>query len=184
MVLLTTPQQQDRIELIDFRLMGTDGEYHSLEDIRGKRGTLIMFLCNHCPYVRASIRRIVEDCKILEQKGIGCAAIMPNDTDSYPADNFSNMKTFSRANNFNFPYMIDKTQNVTRLYGAVSTPEFFGYNAEGLLVYRGRLDSAGPHDPSPDTKRELLQAMTDVATTGETSLEQFPSMGCSIKWKD
>lgn len=167
---------------VDFRLPGTDGRTHSLADIAGPKGTLIMFICNHCPYVKASIDRIVEDCKQLQQEGIGVAAIMPNDTAAYPEDNFRNMQLFAAKHNFPFPYLIDETQTVARAYDAVCTPDFFGFNAALELQYRGRLD-AGRAGPVPGARRELLEAMLQVVRTGKGPAEQIPSMGCSIKWR-
>ena len=169
--------------LIDFRLDATDGRTYSLEEIRGPKGTLVMFICNHCPYVKAVIGRLVEDCKALQAGGIGCAAIMPNDTEGYPADSFDNMKIFAREHGLPFPYLIDRTQETARAYGAVCTPDLFGFNAGGALQYRARVDSAGARPPSGSERRELREAMIAVARTGKGPAEQFPSVGCSIKWR-
>lgn len=168
---------------VEFRLPGTDGKTHSLADVAGPKGTLIMFICNHCPYVKASIDRIVEDCKVLQREGIGVAAIMPNDTVAYPEDSFRNMQLFAAKHNFSFPYLIDETQTVARAYDAVCTPDFFGFNAALELQYRGRLD-AGRIEPVPGARRELLEAMRLIARTGQGPAEQIPSMGCSIKWRN
>lgn len=168
---------------VEFRLPGTDGKTHSLADVAGPKGTLIMFICNHCPYVKASIDRIVEDCKVLQREGIGVAAIMSNDTVAYPEDSFRNMQLFAAKHNFSFPYLIDETQTVARAYDAVCTPDFFGFNAALELQYRGRLD-AGRIEPVPGARRELLEAMRLIARTGQGPAEQIPSMGCSIKWRN
>jgi peroxiredoxin len=167
----------------DFRLAGIDGKTWTLADVRGPNGTLVMFICNHCPYVKAAIDRVVRDAKALQALGIGSVAICSNDAVQYPEDSFENMKAFASAHGFPFPYLHDETQAVARAYGAVCTPDFFGFNADLALQYRGRLD-AGRKDPPPaDAKRELYDAMTQVAETGQGPAEQFPSVGCSIKWK-
>lgn len=184
MALLHTPEKDKQFQLIDFKLKGTDGNAWRLDDIRGDKGTLILFVCNHCPYVKAVIARLVEDVKILQQNGIGVAAIMPNDTARYPADSFENMKVFARENGFTFPYLIDEMQAIARAYGAVCTPDIFGFNAAGELQYRGRVDSAGPGEAGPDTRRELREAMLEIAQTGKGPPQQSPSMGCSIKWRN
>ncbi len=169
--------------VIDFSLKGTDGRTHTLADVRGKNGTLVMFICNHCPYVKGVIDRLVEDVRALSDAGIGAVAIMPNDTASYPADSFDNMKAFAKAHAFPFRYVIDETQKIARAYGAVCTPDLFGFNAEGELQYRGRVDSAGSRAPTGSEKRELREAMLQIAKTGKGPAEQIPSVGCSIKWR-
>ncbi len=166
-----------------FALRGTDGRTYGLEDVRGPNGLLVMFICNHCPYVKAVIDRVVRDVAILKDHGVGAIAIMPNDTARYPEDGFERMKEFAAAHRFGFPYAIDETQAVARAYGAVCTPDFFGFNADLGLQYRGRLD-ASKVQPVPDAEPELLNAMIQVARTGEGPRDQIPSMGCSIKWKD
>lgn len=166
----------------DFALKGVDGKIYSLADIRGPKGTLIVFICNHCPYVKASIDRIVAEANALRQTGIGTIAIMPNDTDAYREDLFDNMKTFSTKHSFTFPYVIDDTQDTARVYGAQCTPDFFGFNAHDELQYRGRLD-ASRMTKVANARRDLFEAMTQVAETGQGPREQFASMGCSIKWK-
>ncbi|WP_142850915.1 thioredoxin family protein [Telmatospirillum sp. J64-1] len=168
----------------DFRLKGIDGRTWSLEEVRGPRGTLVMFICNHCPYVRAVIDRLVRDVTELRDLGVHAVAIMPNDTESYPEDSFDRMKDFAAAHGFGFPYLIDETQEVARAYGAVCTPDFFGYDAGLGLQYRGRLDSSRKEAGPPDARRELFEAMKRVAETGYGPEEQVPSMGCSIKWRD
>jgi peroxiredoxin len=178
------PARQEALRLISFSLKGTDEQRHSLEDIKGENGTLLMFICNHCPYVKAVIGRLVEDARVLAASGIGAAAIMPNDTESYPADSFENMKRFAGEHGFPFPYLIDETQEVARAYGAVCTPDLFGFNRDGVLQYRGRVDSAGSRPATGDERRELREAMLMVARTGKGPAEQVPSIGCSIKWRN
>ena len=176
------PPRED-MQLIPFELKGTDGRDHSLQEISGEAGTLLMFICNHCPYVKAVIGRLVEDCRALEAAGIGCAAIMPNDTDAYPADSFENMKLFAAEHGLGFPYLLDATQAVAKAYRAVCTPDLFGFDRNGALQYRGRVDSAGARPPSGGEKRELREAMLLIARTGKGPAEQIPSLGCSIKWR-
>jgi peroxiredoxin len=166
----------------DFALKGIDGKNYSLADVRGPKGTLVVFICNHCPYVKASIDRIVAEAKALREIGIGTIAIMPNDTETYRQDSFDNMKAFAAKHSFTFPYVIDETQAVARAYGAQCTPDFFGFNAQDELQYRGRLD-ASRLQPTLDARRDLFEAMTKVAETGRGPEEQVASMGCSIKWK-
>ena len=170
-------------EARDFALKGVDGKIHSLAGVRGPKGTLVVFICNHCPYVKASIGRIVSEATALRDLGIGTIAIMPNDSATYREDSFDNMKAFAAKHGFCFPYVIDDTQAVARAYGAVCTPDFFGFNAQDELQYRGRLDAART-TPVPDARRDLYEAMKQVAETGRGPAEQIPSMGCSIKWKD
>jgi peroxiredoxin len=167
----------------DFRLPATDGKTYALADIRGPNGTLIVFICNHCPYVKGVIDRIVRDAAALQELGIGVAAICANDADSYPEDSFENMGEFARANGFAFPYLHDESQAVARAYDAVCTPDFFGFDAGLGLQYRGRLDASRREAGAADLKRELYQAMKGVAETGRGPEHQTPSMGCSIKWK-
>ena len=167
---------------VDFQLEGIDGKTYSLEDVRGPKGTLVMFICNHCPYVKSVISRIVSDVSALQEKGIGAIAIMANDTESYPEDSFENMKAFAKAHGFSFPYVIDRSQEVARAYDAVCTPDFFGFNADLELQYRGRLDESKT-TPVPNARRELFEAMVRIAETGEGPRDQIASMGCSIKWR-
>ena len=171
------------IRLIDFSLKGTDDRTYSLADLTGENGTLVMFICNHCPYVKAVIGRLNEDCRALTDAGIGCVAIMSNDTSAYPADSFENMQAFAKQHGLVFPYLIDETQEVARAYGAVCTPDLFGFDRDGGLQYRGRVDSAGSRAPTGSEKRELREAMLQVAKTGQGPAEQIPSVGCSIKWR-
>jgi peroxiredoxin len=166
----------------DFSLPGIDGKTWTLADVRGPKGTLVVFICNHCPYVKASIGRIVKEADALKAIGIGTIAIMPNDTASYPQDSFDNMKVFARDHRLPFPYVIDRTQEVARAYDAQCTPDFFGFNANDELQYRGRLDAARMSVVA-GARRELFEAMKMVADTGSGPVEQAASMGCSIKWK-
>jgi peroxiredoxin len=166
-----------------FELPGTDGKTHSLQSVTGPNGTLVMFICNHCPYVVAITDRLREDMKVLQNAGIGVIAIMSNDTETYPADSFDNMKTFASDNGFTFPYVIDETQESGKTYGAICTPDFFGFNNELKLQYRGRLDASGRNPSPPDAKRELVEAMLGVARTGKGPDNQIASIGCSIKWR-
>lgn len=184
MALTYTPAPEPGAAAREFSLKGIDGKTYTLKDVSGKKGTLIMFICNHCPYVKAIAGRLTEDMKTLQSKGIGVAAIMSNDTVSHPEDSFDNMKKFSQQHGFTFPYLIDESQAVAKSYGAVCTPDFFGYNAAGQLQYRGRLDEVNPSKAAgPATKKELLEAMLLVAETGTGPDRQTPSMGCNIKWK-
>jgi peroxiredoxin len=166
----------------DFALVGTDGKTYSLAQVRGPKGALVVFICNHCPYVKASISRIVAEANALREIGIGTIAIMPNDTETYPEDSLDNMKAFAARHSFTFPYVIDTTQEVARAYDAQCTPDFFGLNAQDELQYRGRLD-ASRMTPIANTRRDLFEAMKQVAATGHGPKEQLPSMGCSIKWR-
>src|SRR5215813_3287830 len=166
----------------DFELKGVDGKVYTLDDVRGAKGTLVVFICNHCPYVRAVIHRLVEEANALKAIGIGTIAIMPNDTQSYPEDSFENMKRFAQENGFTFPYVIDETQEVARAYDAQCTPDFFGFNGQDELQYRGRLD-ASRMTPVRNARRDLFEAMKQVAETGHGPANQMPSMGCSIKWR-
>ncbi len=168
----------------DFTLPGTDGKVYTLDDIRGPNGTLIMFICNHCPYVLAVLDRIIRDARDLQALGIGVAAISSNDAVSYPQDSFDNMKKMAEARGFPFPYLYDESQNVARAYDAVCTPDFFGFNAADELQYRGRLDESRKEAAASDVRRDLFEAMKQVAETGRGPKDQIPSMGCSIKWKD
>ncbi len=167
----------------DFSLSATDGQKYGYKDIAGRNGTLVMFICNHCPYVQSVIDRIVRDAKDLQAAGIGIVAISANDVTEYPQDGPEQMKAEAQRHGFTFPYLYDETQAVARAYGAECTPDFFGYNAEGKLQYRGRLDASGRTPGPADAKRELHDAMIRIAETGKGPEDQIPSMGCSIKWK-
>ena len=167
----------------DFRLPATDGRTYALEDIRGPKGTLIIFICNHCPYVIAVVERMVRDARALQALGIGVAAICANDAAAYPADSFDRMREFAARHGFPFPYLHDESQQVARAYDAVCTPDFFGFDAGLGLQYRGRLDASRKEAGPEELKRELFEAMKAVAETGRGPADQIPSMGCSIKWK-
>lgn len=166
----------------DFSLPGVDGETWSRDRCKGENGLLVMFICNHCPYVKAVRERILRDVRELAGYGIGCVAIMSNDPTDHPEDSFDNMKRMAEEYGFPFPYLIDETQEVARAYDAVCTPDFFGFNADLELQYRGRLD-ASRTEAVPDAPRELLEAMRQVASTGKGPEQQTASMGCSIKWR-
>jgi peroxiredoxin len=166
-----------------FTLPATDGRTYSLSDLKGPNGTLIVFMCNHCPYVKAVIDRLIRDANDLKALGVNTIAISSNDATAYPADSFENMRRWALEKRFPFPYLHDETQEVARAYGAVCTPDFFGYDAGLGLQYRGRLDES-KRDQAPNARRELFEAMRQVAETGQGPKEQVPSMGCSIKWRD
>jgi peroxiredoxin len=167
-----------------FRLPATDGKTYTLDDLAGGKGTVVVFICNHCPYVKAIIDRMVVDARVLISEGIGFVAICSNDAAGYPEDSFENMKLFAKSHGFPFPYLHDETQAVARAYGAVCTPDFFGYNADRKLGYRGRLDEGRKTPPRPEAPRELVEAMRAIARNGVAPADQHPSLGCSIKWKD
>ena len=167
----------------NFKLKSTDGKFLTLEDLKGKNGTLIMFICNHCPYVKAIISDVVKDCNKLSKLGVNSLAICSNDVENYPEDSFENMSIFSKKNNFNFSYLHDETQEVAKKYGAVCTPDFFGYNGNMELQYRGRIRGLKDLQPIRDGDSDLLLAMTQISKTGNGPKEQIPSMGCNIKWK-
>ena len=184
MVSLETPICDFGWNAVDFDLPGTDGKRYRLRDVQGKRGTLVMFICNHCPYVKAVRERIIRDCRELESHGIRSIAIMSNDPAEYPEDSFENMRRVALEHRFPFPYVWDETQEVARAYGAVCTPDFFGFNANLELQYRGRLDASRKETAPPDARRDLFEAMLQVARTGQGPLEQIPSIGCSMKWRN
>lgn len=167
----------------DFALPGIDGRMWSLEQVRGVNGTLVMFICNHCPYVQAVADRLVRDAADLMALGIGVAAIMSNDVLAYPEDSFDNMKVFAARHGFRFPYLYDQSQQVARAYDAVCTPDFFGFDRDLGLQYRGRLDASRKEAAPADVRRDLYLAMRAVAETGQGPAEQIASMGCSIKWR-
>lgn len=184
MVRLETPVCEFGKAAIDFSLPGVDGKTWSLQDCKGENGLLVMFICNHCPYVKAVIDRIVRDTNELLEYGVKSVAIMSNDPAVNEEDSFENMKRLSDQKGFNFPYLLDESQSVAKAYGAVCTPDFFGYNGDLALQYRGRLDESRK-DTAPDSvRRDLFEAMKQVAQTGKGPEQQIPSMGCSIKWKE
>ena len=168
----------------DFALPATSGETLSLADISGANGTLVMFICNHCPYVLSVLDRIIRDARDLKALGIGVAAISANDVVAYPQDSFENMAKLASKQDFPFPYLYDESQAVARSYGAACTPDFFGFNSKHALQYRGRLDASTSTAGPADLRRDLFEAMKQVAETGHGPKDQIASMGCSIKWKD
>lgn len=182
MAAMTTPICDFGWKAKGFDLLGVNGSNYSLADVSGVNGTLVMFLCNHCPFVKAVIGRIVRDVSELAGHGIGAVAIMPNDVASHPSDSFDNMKLFAAAHDFSFPYVIDESQAVARAYEAVCTPDFFGFDASGGLQYRGRLDESRL-EPVAGARRDLFEAMKHVAGSGAGPEQQLPSLGCSIKWR-
>lgn len=167
----------------DFDLPATDGRRYTLSDVAGPKGTLIMFICNHCPYVLAVLDRMLRDARDLQALGVGVAAICSNDPVAYPTDDFDHMRQMAEKHGFPFPYLHDADQSVARAYDAVCTPDFFGFNGDLRLQYRGRLDASRKEAGSGDLRRDLYEAMCQVAETGAGPAEQVPSMGCSIKWK-
>ncbi len=167
----------------DFRLPATDGKTYALTDVAGERGAVVVFICNHCPYVKAVIGRLVADARLLIGEGVGFAAICSNDAKSYPEDSFPKMRDFARTHDFPFPYLHDESQEVARDYGAVCTPDIFGYDRALRLKYRGRLDEGRTAPPAPNAPRELLEAMRVIAAGDPAPAEQRPSIGCSIKWR-
>ena len=183
MALTKTPVCDFGQPAIDFKLPGTDGKSWSLQDCRGEKGTLVMFICNHCPYVKAIQERLVIDTRELLALGVKSVAIMPNDVAAYPEDSLENMARAAEQYHYPFPYLYDETQATARAYGAVCTPDFFGYNADLELQYRGRLDQTTPsHRAAAGAPRELFEAMRRIAETGKGPEQQTVSMGCSIKW--
>ena len=182
MSLTKTPICNFGEEAKDFKLVSTENKKASLDDIKGKNGILIMFICNHCPYVKAVINDIVEDAKYFESLEIKSTAIMSNDVKNYPEDSFDNMIAFSKSNNFSFPYLFDESQDVAKNYGAVCTPDFFGYNKNLELQYRGRIRELKNLKPVREENSDLKIAMKLIAETGNGPKNQIPSMGCNIKW--
>ena len=182
MTTLTTPPGTPGNAAPDFGLPGTDGRRHTLASVRGANGTVVMFICNHCPYVKAVVAKIVRDMTELRERGVGSIAIMSNDVAAYPDDSFDQMKVFAAQHGFTFPYVIDETQEVARAFDAVCTPDFFGFDGDLALAYRGRLDASG-RSSNPLASRELFDAMVAVARNSAAPAIQHPSVGCSIKWK-
>lgn len=167
----------------DFDLPATDNKNYSLTDVKGANGTLIIFMCNHCPYVRSILDRINRDARDLQDLGIGIAAISANDAQNYPADGFEEMQKLAQKENFPFPYLYDESQEIARSYGAACTPDFFGFDSNTGLQYRGRLDASRQQAGPTDLRRDLFEAMKQVAQTSQGPTSQIPSIGCSIKWK-
>ncbi len=183
MALEKTPICNFGEKIYDFNLKSVDDNIYNLKNIVGEKGTLVMFICNHCPYVKAIIKELSSTAHELKNHGVNSVAIMSNDTINYPDDSFDKMKKFAKENNFNFPYLIDETQQIAKKYGAVCTPDFFGYNSNHELQYRGRLREMKDLTPVKNSKNELMEAMLQISKTKQGPKEQFPSMGCNIKWK-
>lgn len=184
MAALETPAGENGFAAPDFALAGVDGKTWRLQDCRGPNGTVVMFICNHCPYVKAVLGRIVDDARALADLGVGSVAIMPNDTERYPDDGFEAMVALAQKAALPFPYLLDESQAVARAYGAVCTPDFFGFDADLRLRYRGRIDGGGQQPVAAGSAKELLEAMRQIARTGNGPTVQHPSIGCSIKWRD
>ena len=184
MVAKTTPICDFGWPAPDFELPGVDGKRHGPASAAGPNGLLVMFICNHCPYVKAVIDRLIRDTRELAPLGVGSIAIMSNDPSEYPEDGWDNMIAVARNHDFPFPYVLDETQAVAKAYGAVCTPDFFGFNNRLELQYRGRLDASGRATAAPDARRELFEAMKQIAETGQGPREQVASIGCSIKWRE
>jgi peroxiredoxin len=183
MALTKTPVCDFGKKADDFKLKSINNELISLNDVKGEKATLIMFICNHCPYVKAIIKDLIIDCKVLKKEGVNSVAIMSNDTKNYPADSFENMIKFAKDNYFeDINYLIDETQEIAKQYEAVCTPDFFGYNRNLELQYRGRMKELKDLKPVKDDDSDLKVAMTMIAKTQQGPVEQIPSMGCNIKW--
>lgn len=182
MVSLETPVCEFGLPAPDFSLPGVDGKTWTRDQCKGPKGLLVMFICNHCPYVQAVRERIVRDARELADLGIGCVAIMSNDPTDYPEDSFENMKKVAADYDFPFPYLLDETQEVAKTFGAICTPDFFGYNGHLELQYRGRLDESRKETAPEGVRRDLFEGMKQVAETGKGPEQQIPSIGCSIKW--
>jgi peroxiredoxin len=183
MALLETPVCDFGTKAPDFDLLGVDEKRWTLAQCMGEKGLLVMFICQHCPYVKAVHERIIRDTLELKTFGINSVAIMSNDPSDYPEDSYENMQRVAEQYDYPFPYLLDDTQAVAKAYGAVCTPDFFGYNANFELQYRGRLDASRKETAPTDTIRDLFEAMKQIAATGSGPTEQIPSMGCSIKWR-
>lgn len=183
MVALETPAANIGWPAAEFKLKGTDGKVYSLNNARGKNGLVVMFICNHCPFVKAILDKIIRDASELKNYGINFIGISSNDVSQYPDDSYENMIKLAAEKKFPFPYVIDETQEVAKAYGAVCTPDFFGFDKDLKLQYRGRLDSSG-RNTIEGAPRDLFEAMKEVAETGKTDVKQYNSIGCNIKWKD
>ncbi len=181
-VLKYTPKSEITIAP-DFNLLGVDGKHWNHKQVMGKHGLVVMFICNHCPYVKSIQRQLVKDVKLLQNFGVNAVAIMSNDTTDYKEDSYENMQAVAAQYQFTFPYLLDQTQAVAKAYGAVCTPDFFGMNKLGAIKYRGRLNEAGINDAHDGLKKDLVAAMQEMVETGDVKSEQYPSVGCSIKWK-
>lgn len=183
MASLETPVCDFGWKAVDFDLLGVDGKRYNLASAKGENGLLVMFICNHCPYVKAIQDRLIRDVNELKQHGVNAIAIMSNDPNDYPEDSFDNMIRIAKEWAYPFPYVWDETQEVAKAYGAVCTPDFFGFNSRLELHYRGRLDASRKEAAPPDVRRDLFEGMLEVAMTGKGPKDQTPSIGCSIKWR-
>jgi peroxiredoxin len=184
MVALETPRVELGWRAAEFSLPGIDGKTHSLKELAGEKGTVVAFICNHCPYVKAIAGRLVAAADEMREFGVALIAINSNDAEGYPEDSFENMKRFAAERGFNFPYLRDETQQVARAYDAVCTPDFFGLDKDLRLKYRGRLDIGRKEPPPEGAPNDLVNAMGQIADHGHGPEQQFASMGCSIKWKE
>lgn len=184
MASLETPVCEFGWKAVDFDLPGVDGKRHNLASAKGDNGLLVMFICNHCPYVKSVQDRIIRDVNELTTYGVNAIAIMSNDPADYPEDSFDNMAKIAAQFNYPFPYVWDETQAIAKAYGAVCTPDFFGFNGALELQYRGRLDASRKEAAATDVRRDLFEGMLQVAKTGKGPDDQIPSMGCSIKWRE
>jgi len=184
MVSLETPVCDFNADAVNFSLQDVDGKLWTLTECCGENGLLVMFICNHCPYVKAILERLVRDTAELKTLGINSVAIMSNDPTQYVEDSPQEMNAIAQKFNFSFPYLLDSSQQIAKQYGAVCTPDFFGYNAHLKLQYRGRLDASRKETAAENIKRDLFAAMQQVSETGKGPAEQIPSMGCSIKWNN
>ena len=183
MVETYTPECDFNTKAHDFELKNTDGKFYKLDELVGDKATLVMFICNHCPYVKSILEQLVVEVSVLQKKGVACIAINSNDSSQYPEDSFENMQIISRKFGFSFPYLFDDTQTVAQSYKAVCTPDFFGYNAELELLYRGRFDDRKTSKQMSANSSELFKGMIEIARTSKPPLNQIPSVGCSIKWR-
>ena len=182
MVKTETPPAEIGWQAEDFNLKSTDENYFNLAKAKGPNGLVVVFMCNHCPYVQAILNKIIRDARDLKVYGVYTIGIMPNDTKSYPEDSFENMIELHKKVQLPFPYLIDEEQSVAKKYKTVCTPDFYGFDAKLQLQYRGRLDSAG-NSASIDATRELYEAMIAVTQSSKKPKKQYPSIGCSIKWR-
>jgi peroxiredoxin len=182
MTLLYTPEIEIGKNMPDFNLLGVDNKYWNLQKCMGEKGLVVMFICNHCPYVKSIQEKLVSDALKMMGFGVNVVAIMSNDVNDYPEDSFENMQQISEQKKYPFPYLLDKTQQVAKSYGAVCTPDIFGLDNQGELHYRGRLDSAGRDNSLQSLPRDLVMAMQQLVNEGKITSQQIPSMGCSIKW--
>ena len=179
-----TPECDFNTKAHDFELKNTDGKFYKLRELVGDKATLIMFICNHCPYVKSILEQLVVEASVLQKKGVACIAINSNDSSKYPEDSFENMQKISRKFGFSFPYLFDNSQVVAQSYKAVCTPDFFGYNSKLELLYRGRFDDRKTSKQMSANSSELFKGMIEIARTGKSPMNQIPSVGCSIKWRD